>query len=93
MNEGWNPAWGGALELWDSRMKHRVKTVDCLINRAVICSTPRALQGFPEPIKCPPGQSRKSQRWYYCPVDKADDVMPESIATVYFARPEESPLK
>lgn len=91
MNEGWDPAWGGALQLWDSRMKTNTETVDCLLNRAVLFNTPKALHGFPDPLTCPPGQSRKSLQWYYYTVDEARDEAP--VATTYFARPTDSATK
>lgn len=91
MNEGWDPAWGGALQLWDSRMQNQVETVDCLLNRAVIFSTPNALHGFPDPLTCPADRSRRSLQWYYYTLDTA--AAPASVATTYFARPEESPVK
>lgn len=90
LNEGWDPAWGGALQLWDSRMKENVKTVDCLLNRAVLFNTPRALHGFPDPLTCPADQSRKSLQWYYYTVDQAATKEEDPTATVYFARPTDS---
>jgi hypothetical protein len=93
LNEGWDPAWGGALQLWDSRMKENVKTVDCLLNRAVLFNTPRALHGFPDPLTCPDNQSRKSLQWYYYTVDQADRKEEDPTATVYFARPTDSAMK
>lgn len=90
LNEGWDPAWGGALQLWDSRMKDQVKTVDCLLNRAVLFNTPRALHGFPDPLTCPSTQSRKSLQWYYYTVDQASGQQEDPTATTYFARPTDS---
>lgn len=88
LNEGWDPAWGGSLELWDSHMKENVETVDCLLNRAVLFNTPGALHGFPDPLVCPENQSRKSVQWYYYTVDQAAEAVP--VATTYYARPDES---
>lgn len=93
LNENWDPQWGGALQLWDSRMKENVKRVDCLLNRAVLFNTPRALHGFPDPLTCPEGQSRKSLQWYYYTVDQATDREEDPKATEYFARPTDSPVK
>jgi hypothetical protein len=63
----------------------------CLINRALLFNTPNALHGFPEPLRCPENQSRKSPQLYYYTVDKTPDAVP--VATTYYARPEDSPLK
>ena len=91
MNDGWDPKWGGALQLWDSHMQTRVESIDCLLNRAVLFNTPNALHGFPDPLACPENKSRKSLQWYYYTVDEAADAMP--VATTYYARPADSPIK
>jgi Rps23 Pro-64 3,4-dihydroxylase Tpa1-like proline 4-hydroxylase len=91
MNDGWNPEWGGALQLWDSRMKNRVEKVECVLNRAVLFNTPRALHGFPDPLTCPEDRSRKSIQWYYYTAEDASEVVP--VSTTYYARPDESAMK
>lgn len=91
LNEGWDPAWGGGLEFWDSRMEHAAKKVDCLLNRAVIFDTPGAMHGFPDWLTCPDDQSRKSLQWYYYTVDDAEPA--PGVATTYYARPTESRFK
>jgi hypothetical protein len=91
MNEDWNPDWGGALQLWDSRMKNNTETVPCLLNRAVLFNTPKALHGFPDPLVCPEDRSRKSVQWYYYTADEAGDAVPE--ATTYYARPQDPATK
>lgn len=93
LNEAWDPSWGGALQLWDSKMKDQIKKVDCLLNRAVLFNTPRALHGFPDPLTCPDGQSRKSLQWYYYTEDQATMQEEEPAATTYFARPTDSAAK
>ena len=93
MNEGWNPTWGGDLQLWDSRMKENVRRLDCLLNRAVLFNTPRALHGFPDLLTCPPEQSRKSLQWYFYTVDEPSQREAAAVATVYFARPGDSSIK
>ncbi|MFN2426927.1 MAG: 2OG-Fe(II) oxygenase [Candidatus Binatia bacterium] len=91
MNEGWDLQWGGALQLWDSRMRNNVETVDCILNRAVLFNTPNALHGFPDPLTCPPTQSRKSLQWYYYTADSAAETA--AVATTYYARPADSAVK
>jgi hypothetical protein len=85
-NKDWNPAWGGALELWDSHMKHNVERVECQLNTAVLFNTPGALHGFPDPLTCPEDRSRKSIQWYYYTAEQSTD----SVATTYYARPVDS---
>jgi hypothetical protein len=91
MNEDWNPDWGGALQLWDSRMKDNTETVPCVLNRAVLFNTPKALHGFPDPLVCPEDRSRKSVQWYYYTADESEDAVP--VATTYYARPQDPAAK
>lgn len=88
-NKDWDPAWGGALELWDTKMKQATERVDCLLNRAVLFNTPGALHGFPDPLTCPEDRSRKSIQCYYYTVDQKA----EAVATTYYARPDDPFLK
>jgi hypothetical protein len=88
MNEDWNPDWGGALQLWDTRMKDNMEAVPCMLNRAVLFNTPKALHGFPDPLECPEDRSRKSVQWYYYTADEAVEAVPE--ATTYYPRPQDS---
>lgn len=91
LNENWNPEWGGAIEVWTSDMDRCVDSMPCLINRALLFNTPNALHGFPEPLRCPEDQSRKSLQLYYYTVDKTAAAVP--VATTYYARPKDSPVK
>jgi hypothetical protein len=90
LNEGWDAAWGGSLEFWAHDMSHCVEILSCALNRAVIFDTPGARHGFPNPLRCPDGQSRKSLQLYYYTVDPAAAV-PQ--ATTYYARPADSALR
>jgi hypothetical protein len=90
LNDGWDSAWGGSLEFWAHDMSRCVETLSCALNRAVIFDTPGARHGFPSPLCCPDGQSRKSLQLYYYTVDRATAV-PQ--ATTYYARPSDSTLR
>jgi 2OG-Fe(II) oxygenase superfamily len=71
LNPGWQPEWGGAIEFWETSMHDCVVKYLPLINRAVIFTTDeRSLHGFPEPLKCPDGVSRKSLALYYYTPEK-----------------------
>ena len=89
LNDGWDPAWGGSLEFWADDMSRCLEIVSCALNHAVIFDTPNARHGFPSPLCCPEGQSRKSLQLYYYTIDHSAAV-PQ--ATTYFARPSDSPL-
>ena len=57
-----------------------------LLNHAVIFTTDeRSLHGFPDPLTCPAGVSRKSLAFYYYTVEEHAVVSPHS--TDYHARP------
>lgn len=91
LNPGWQEEWGGALELWerssDKKMKRCAAKYPPLLNHALIFTTDeRSLHGFPDPLTCPPGESRKSLALYYYTVE-TEHLAPHS--TDYFARPED----
>jgi Rps23 Pro-64 3,4-dihydroxylase Tpa1-like proline 4-hydroxylase len=77
---GWNPKWGGALELWSQDPEHdrpfkKEKAIDVKFNRAVIFDTTQnSWHGLPEEIEAPQGHFRKSIAVYYLtdPTDGAD---------------------
>jgi Rps23 Pro-64 3,4-dihydroxylase Tpa1-like proline 4-hydroxylase len=90
LNENWDDAWGGAIEVWDGGANRCVDSMPCHINRALLFDTPNALHGFPEPLQCPEDRSRKSLQLYYYTVDEAPEV---PVATTYYARPKDSLVK
>lgn len=66
LNHDWREEWGGCLELWDRDLSHCVKKVVPAFNRTVIFGTNDvSFHGHPEPVRCPPGRSRKSVATYY----------------------------
>jgi len=87
LSDDWDPAWGGSLEFWANDMSRSVEILSCALNHAVVFDTPDARHGFPEPLRCPEGRSRKSLQLYYYTVDRAV-VVPRP--TTYFARPSDS---
>lgn len=88
LNVDWNLDWGGALELWDEAMRGCVVKYPPLFNHALIFTTDeRSLHGYPEPLTCPPEESRKSLALYYYTVN--DQTPKRSISTRYRARPQD----
>ena len=66
LNKDWNLNWGGALELWDDSLSECVKSIDPVGNRLVVFEThDRTFHGHPNPLNCPPDESRKSLILYY----------------------------
>ena len=86
LNPGWRPEWGGDIELWDVKMRSCVAKYPPLFNHALIFTTDeRSLHGFPEPLRCPEHESRKSLALYYYVVESAGRTAHRS--TDYRARP------
>jgi Rps23 Pro-64 3,4-dihydroxylase Tpa1-like proline 4-hydroxylase len=91
LNEGWQPEWGGAIELWDREMSRCVAQVPPLLNHALIFNTDEtSFHGFPERLTCPEGASRKSLAlYYYTPENRAS----HGKSTNYRARPGDGPIR
>lgn len=66
LNEDWQDAWGGHLELWDAGITRCYEKIAPVFNRTVIFSTTdQSYHGHPHPLQCPEGRSRKSLSFYY----------------------------
>jgi hypothetical protein len=92
LNPNWDEQWGGALELWDREMRECVSKVPPLFNDALIFRTDEiSYHGFPDPLRCPEGESRKSLALYYYTVESQAEVKTRS--TNYRPRPEDGPIK
>lgn len=89
LNEQWAEDWGGAIELWDDKMRQCIASYPPLFNRALIFNTDEtSFHGFPEPLACPANVSRKSLALYYYTVEKNGNLAARS--TNYRARPGDS---
>lgn len=85
LNEGWDPAWGGDLELWERDMSRCAQRIAPLFNRCVIFNTDDdSYHGLPDPIRCPENETRKSIALYYFTVEERT---PRLRTTNYKARP------
>jgi len=92
LNPNWQERWGGALELWDREMRRCVVQIPPLFNEALIFRTDEiSYHGFPDPLRCPDGESRKSLALYYYTAESGAEVKTRS--TNYRPRPEDGPLK
>jgi Rps23 Pro-64 3,4-dihydroxylase Tpa1-like proline 4-hydroxylase len=88
LNPGWKEEWGGSLELWEAKMARCGAKYPPLLNHALIFTTDeRSLHGFPDPLTCPAGESRKSLALYYYTVEPGKKLAVHS--TDYFARPQD----
>jgi Rps23 Pro-64 3,4-dihydroxylase Tpa1-like proline 4-hydroxylase len=90
LNPNWDERWGGAIELWDRDVRDCVTKIPPLLNHVLIFETNEiSYHGFPEPLSCPEGQSRKSLALYYYTIDQ--NVTARS--TNYRARPKDGAVK
>lgn len=93
LNPGWDERWGGSIELWEKskegKMARCAARYPPLLNHALIFTTDeKSLHGFPDPLTCPDGQSRKSLALYYYTVESGEQFAARS--TDYFARPQDN---
>ena len=66
LNRGWQPAWGGALELWDRDSKACVTKVEPEFGHSILmCHGPDNFHGHPDPLNTPEDQPRRSVATYY----------------------------
>ncbi len=88
LNEGWQPEWGGELELWPEDMSAAAHSIAPLFNRTVIFdTTATSYHGHPEPLACPPDVVRRSLALYYYAM-QSNDVAEHS--TLWQDRPNDS---
>lgn len=84
LNENWQDAWGGHLELWERDMSQCVQRVAPVAGRCVIFSTTRdSFHGHPHPLTCPENQSRKSVALYYYTNGRPADEDPSPHKTIW----------
>lgn len=86
LNENWEASYGGDLELWEKDMSKCSVKIAPIFNRLVVFNTDEdSFHGFPEPLTCPEGTTRKSIALYYFTEEKSNSF--KKRATNYRARP------
>jgi len=91
LNEGWNNAWGGALELWDENMRECVVSVPPIGNTCVIFSTTStSYHGMPDALACPEDVTRRSIAMYYYTNGRPEHEKNAPHSTLWQARPHEA---
>ena len=66
LNKGWQPEWGGALELWDAQTKQCVEKVVPVFGRSILFAhSQTSLHGHPDPVASPDKRPRRSVAAYY----------------------------
>jgi hypothetical protein len=88
LNRDWDPAWGGALELWNHDMTRCEASIDPVFNRCVVFSTTaRSYHGHPKVLACPDTVTRKSLALYYYARDADPSEARISHNTIFKRRP------
>jgi len=66
LNRGWDPAWGAALEIWDVATDTSARSIQPEFGTSLLLlHGPTSFHGHPEPMRPPPGQTRRSVAVYY----------------------------
>lgn len=90
LNKDWQDEWGGHLELWDTDMGRCVRRVAPKAGTCVIFNTSStSYHGHPDPLRCPPGRTRKSLAFYYYTIDPEFDPRGRKHNTLWKKRPGE----
>ena len=96
LNDGWQEAYGGHLELWDRDAARAVQRILPVQNRLVVfVSGSTSFHGHPEPLACPPERRRNSLALYYYTLDRAagpDYAGRAADVTWVATRPEEQAI-
>ncbi|MGH3041150.1 MAG: 2OG-Fe(II) oxygenase, partial [Gaiellaceae bacterium] len=88
LNRGWQPEWGGQLELWNRTMTCAERRIDPGFNRMVVFSiTDVAFHGHPDPLRCPPDRSRRSLAFYYYSNGRPENERSDQHKTLFQRRP------
>jgi hypothetical protein len=88
LNRDWREEYNGHLELWDRSMTYCVRRILPVYNRCVIFSTTDwSFHGHPEPLRCPPGQTRKSLAVYYYSNGRPEEEKSAAHGTMWQERP------
>ena len=90
LNEDWKEEYAGHLELWRRDMSRCETRVLPVFNRCVIFNiTDYSYHGHPEPLACPPNQTRKSLALYYYSNGRPAEEGSNEHGTLFRKRPSE----
>ncbi len=80
LNKGWEPAWDGALELWDAEKSACVRRVEPEFGRSILLQHgPSSYHGHPRPLRVPNGRVRRSVAAYYYTNPLAEELRDEQV--------------
>jgi len=92
LNENWQDAWNGNIELWSADARERIFSLSPRIGHALLFETNDiSYHGHPDALECPEGVFRKSiALYYYTPTRPAADIrFGKSEMTNFIERPAE----
>jgi hypothetical protein len=89
LNEGWQPDWGGEIELWDKDVKVRHAAFLPIFNRCVVFETNEISFHGVTAVKCPEDTVRRSFAAYYYTKEPPKHWDGTSHTTIFRARPNE----
>jgi len=82
LNRDWQEEWGGHLQLWSPDMQRCVRRLSPDFGRCVVFNTTaNSFHGHPEPVRVPPGVTRKSIAMYYYTAGREDTEVADTTAT------------
>ena len=88
LNRGWQPDYGGALELWDRDADACAREVVPLFGTTILFAhTADSLHGHPRPVSAPRGRPRRSIATYYYSNGRPDAGADEGARTTRLHRP------
>ncbi len=87
LNKGWQPEWGGALELWDAQTKQCLEKVVPVFGRSILFAhSQTSLHGHPDPVASPDKRPRRSVAAYYY-TNGAPEAPNDPVAGTQFLAP------
>lgn len=92
LNEGWQSAWNGCVELWSADAKRRIFSLSPDLGHALLFETNDiSYHGHPDALQCPEGTFRKSIALYYYTATRPDAgiVFGKTRMTNFVERPSE----
>jgi hypothetical protein len=89
LNERWEPAWGGSLELWDRGVKRCCHSIPPALNCCVIFETSDHSFHGVTALRCPPDVTRNSFAIYSYTREAPAGWSGRSHSTIFRARPDE----
>jgi Rps23 Pro-64 3,4-dihydroxylase Tpa1-like proline 4-hydroxylase len=87
LNRGWQPSYGGALELWSAEQGRCVVEVQPLFGRSILFEvSPQSWHGHPVPFSAPDGSPRRSIAAYYYTNGREDAALAEDHSSIFMVR-------